>query len=840
MVLLNERLPSVDHKLKSGTLRASILRTLSRFISISVGTAEMSSRSLSKSHCSTTLRHPNALSMFAPVITIVLFTIIAMANGTALDIKTAFPTIAVLALVTHSANMVMTIVPQAIAACASFDKIEDYIKSQKAPAISHSPRPAQLAEGSEVSIQGLTVQWTPEGSPTLKDINLELLRGQVVACLGPVGAGKSTLARAILGKVPLIKGTIRHRTESIAYCAQVPWLPNRTIRQVICGSMVKYNVGNEWYRAVIRSCCLDQDLAVLPDGDQTVAGADGMNLSGGQRQRVALARAVFHRCNMVVLDDPFSALDGKTGDQVAQNLLGPKGVFRQLNAAVFWITSSRYYFFNAGPLNILLMVTCTASYSFFITFPQYWVKWWMQNDELNTASKRGTVFYALGYALLYLMAWISTNSTMLSTVFRIAPTSGLALHRTLLRTIMHAPLLYFSTADTGVLLNYFSQDIQLVDKTLESAPIMAVTLPICAVIVYGIQKVYLCTSRQLRLLELESRAAVNSSLLETVQGIETIRAFSWQTESVLENVHVVDLSQRAFYILLCLQRWLNVVLDLLIAGVAISTIFLAVSLKGTVTGGQVGVALSVIIAANATLLSLVQSWTNSEISLGAISRLKSVEKDTPEELASISLPGSIDRPFTGWPSPYPYHNNPKLIRFEGISASNTSNGPLVFQDFNLEVAAGHPRYSPLPPPALSTGHLQLLSLARAIIKARRMRVAAQAASDQEYGDRRDMTGGPDPISYCSSAPGFRHPNIVQPIILLDEITASLDEKTERKVLEVIRKEWVENKYIVLMVMHRLEAVRKTLLRGNGRVGDLVVNMEGGKVVGIEKVGDEQR
>lgn len=93
----------------------------------------------------------------------------------------------------------------------------------------------------------------------------------------------------------------------------------------------------------------------------------------------------------------------------------------------------------------------------------------MQNDELNTASKRGTVFYALGYALLYLMAWISTNSTMLSTVFRIAPTSGLALHRTLLRTIMHAPLLYFSTADTGVLLNYFSQDIQLVDKTLESA-----------------------------------------------------------------------------------------------------------------------------------------------------------------------------------------------------------------------------------------------------------------------------------------------------------------------------------------------------------------------------------
>ena len=260
----------------------------------------------------------------------------------------------------------MTIVPQAIAAYASFDKIEDYVKSQKAPAISRSSRPSQLDEGVEVSIQDLTVKWTPEGSPTLKDVNLELSRGQVVACLGPVGAGKSTLAKAILGEVPLSKGTITYRTECIAYCSQVPWLPNRTIKQVICGAMAKYFVDNNWYQAVLKACCLDQDLAALPDGAETVVGVDGMNLSGGQRQRVvrdipreetytilanscelqALARAIFHRCKMVVLDDPFSALDRKTRDQVAQNLLAPKGMFRQLNAAVFWITSSSKSFIS--------------------------------------------------------------------------------------------------------------------------------------------------------------------------------------------------------------------------------------------------------------------------------------------------------------------------------------------------------------------------------------------------------------------------------------------------------------------------------------------------------------
>ncbi|EAA35437.2 hypothetical protein NCU02051 [Neurospora crassa OR74A] len=1019
----------------------------------------------------------NALGMFAPVITIVLFAIIAMVNGTTLDTKTAFPTIAILALVTHSANMVMTIVPQAIAAYASFDRIEDYIKSIKA--VSRSPRPGQLAEGIEVSIRGLTVKWTPEQSnPTLEDVNLELSRGKVVACLGPVGSGKTSLARAILGEVPLVKGAVTYATDRIAYCSQVPWLPNRTIKQVIRGSMTIYgDIDHDWYLAVVRACCLDQDLAVLPDGDETMVGVDGMNLSGGQRQRVALARAVYHRCKVVVLDDPFSALDGKTRDQVAQNLLGPKGLFRQLNAAVFWITSSTKNvnlsdnviilerriteqgtweelrdkhqqitdYFREDASNTsdeeqskpsvvtktkarssptsstddlrrsqgdLSLYSCTASYSFFITFPQYWVKWWTQNDELDSASKRNTVYYALGYALLYLMAWISTNGTMLSAVFRIAPTSGLNLHRSLVHTIMHAPLFFFSMADMGVLLNYFSQDVQLVDKTLAQAvmsfaiqvckmivqaslllaaqPIMVVTLPVCAAVVYTIQKVYLRTSRQLRLLELESRAAVNSSLLETVQGIETIRAFGWRTEAAIENIHVVDISQRPFYLLLCLQRWLNVVLDLLVAGVAVGTIFLAVSLKGTVTGGQIGVALSVIIAANATLLSLVQSWTNLEISLGAISRLKRVEEDTPQEPVSVPCPGHTSpnhRPFTGWPSPDLHDNTPGLVRFEGVSASYTSNGPLVLQDLNLDIASGQvvvicgrtgsgksslllamlrlinirdgtlrignkdirqaplhtirekafitvtqdpfhlsdaslrfnldptcllpndalisvlqllglwfhlsssssnnypysehpvidetspllnttttpspsPSYHPILDtplsllPTLSTGHLQLLSLCRAIIKARHMRstinvAQAQAAVPEEEEEYRrgDTTTSTDPEDFSSSAsssfsssssdPGFRKPDdiIMQPIILLDEITASLDEKTEQMVLRVVKEEFLANKYTVLMVTHRVEAVRGALLG----VEDLVVvSMEGGKIVGVEKVGAHGR
>ncbi|KAJ4395359.1 hypothetical protein N0V85_006576 [Neurospora sp. IMI 360204] len=138
----------------------------------------------------------------------------------------------------------------------------------------------------------------------------------------------------------------------------------------------------------------------------------------------------------------------------------------------------------------------------------------------------------------------------------------------------HSLLARYEPYSKGKIVAFATQVFKMIVQAsllLAAQPIMAVTLPICTVIVYVIQKVYLRTSRQLRLLELESRAAVNSSLLETVQGIETIRAFGWRTEVTVENIHVVDISQRPFYLLLCLNRWLNVVLNLLVASVAVGT-----------------------------------------------------------------------------------------------------------------------------------------------------------------------------------------------------------------------------------------------------------------------------
>ncbi|KUI63067.1 ATP-dependent bile acid permease [Cytospora mali] len=176
--------------------------------------------------------------------------------------------------------------------------------------------------------------------------------------------------------------------------------------------------------------------------------------------------------------------------------------------------------------------------------------------------------------------------------------------------------------------------------------LLALTLPICVVTVYLVQKVYLRTSRQLRLLELESQSAVYSSFLESVEGIATIRSFGWEKEIENANIVYLDKSQQPSYILFCLQRWLNIVLDLMVAAIATGLITLAVLLRGTTTAGQIGMALNIVLVANTTLLGLVEAWTNLEISLGAISRLKHLEAETPKEYK----PGENYIPADPWPS----------------------------------------------------------------------------------------------------------------------------------------------------------------------------------------------
>ncbi|XP_035826216.1 multidrug resistance-associated protein 1 [Aplysia californica] len=175
-----------------------------------------------------------------------------------------------------------------------------------------------------VTFEGAEMTWDVNAPSTLKNINLHVPRGQLMAIVGPVGAGKSSLISALIGDMEKKRGTITRRG-SMAYVPQQAWIQNATVRDNITFGKV---FRERKYRAVLAACQLERDLTILSAGDQTEIGEKGINLSGGQKQRVSVARSVYHDCDLYLLDDPLSAVDSHVGKAIFDNVIGPNGLLK--------------------------------------------------------------------------------------------------------------------------------------------------------------------------------------------------------------------------------------------------------------------------------------------------------------------------------------------------------------------------------------------------------------------------------------------------------------------------------------------------------------------------------
>lgn len=196
-------------------------------------------------------------------------------------------------------------------------------------------------------------------------------------------------------------------------------------------------------------------------------------------------------------------------------------------------------------------------------------------------------------------------------------------------------------------------------------------------VAYVLQKFYLRTSRQIRLMDLEAKAPLYSNFLETLSGLVTIRAFGWTSEMEKRNMAFLDASQRPFYLLYCIQRWLALVVDLLVAALAVLLVALIVRFRHPADAGFVGVALINIMSFNTTLSVVITNWTAIETSLGAVSRIKSFGQTTPSE----NLPQESEQVSPDWPSG-------GTIHISDPSASYSSDQPPALRNINLSIPAG--------------------------------------------------------------------------------------------------------------------------------------------------------
>ncbi|KAK5646813.1 hypothetical protein RI129_005277 [Pyrocoelia pectoralis] len=169
-----------------------------------------------------------------------------------------------------------------------------------------------------ICIEKGTAKWTEFlADNVFSDLNINIKAGSLVAIIGPVGCGKSSMLHALLKELPLKSGTLSVKG-TISYASQEPWLFTGSVRQNILFGQSKDKIR---YKAVVEKCALKRDFTLLANGDKTVVGERGASLSGGQRARVNLARAVYKKADIYLLDDPLSAVDPDVGKQLFKSCI---------------------------------------------------------------------------------------------------------------------------------------------------------------------------------------------------------------------------------------------------------------------------------------------------------------------------------------------------------------------------------------------------------------------------------------------------------------------------------------------------------------------------------------
>ena len=319
--------------------------------------------------------------------------------------------------------------------------------------------------------------------------------------------------------------------------------------------------------------------------------------------------------------------------------------------------------------------------------------------SFGNSSSQATTFIII-FGITGLLAAVAITLVAVQIFHSMVPKSSSSLHLNLLEAVVNAPLSFFTRTDIGSITNRFSQDMALVDSELPFAyadfvlslisccfglalmatsgtGYFAATIPVVLAALYAIQKYYLRTSRQLRLLDLEEKAPLYTLFGETAAGLASVRAFGWSDKFAERNLELLDRSQRPFYLLYCVQQWLGLVLNLLVAVLVTVLMVIIVAKRQSIEPGLVGLGLLSTANLSSSLTNLVVNWTMLETSIGAIGRLREFSANTESE----HKPWEVDAVDSQWPE----KGHVDFTRFE---ASYSADSVMVLKDIDLDIRPG--------------------------------------------------------------------------------------------------------------------------------------------------------
>lgn len=345
----------------------------------------------------------------------------------------------------------------------------------------------------------------------------------------------------------------------------------------------------------------------------------------------------------------------------------------------------------AVALFMFLMVFVTASDA----FPNIFVRLWI---DFAPANKK----YLIGYALIALSSGLLTCAGIATMFIKLAPRASNGLHGQLTTAMTQATIGFLSTTDSGSLLNRYSEDMELLSKRIagksyttiyaflgtiaHTAPIfasasyMVATLPVVLFCLFVVQRYYLRTSRQLRLLQIEAQAPLVTSLRDIGTGIIYIRGFGTQEHSFSRCLHLIDQSQKPYYYLLASQALLTLILELVVALMALTLALVALYAKDSTDPNAAGLAFLNLIFIGQGFTMVVNAWTGMETAVGSLARLRDFLRDTPVEHKG----DAVDLP-SDWPSR-------GEVSFTNVAAryklDDKSEQPAILQGLDLRIEPG--------------------------------------------------------------------------------------------------------------------------------------------------------
>ncbi|KAJ1705500.1 hypothetical protein NYO67_12338 [Aspergillus flavus] len=424
--------------------------------------------------------------------------------------------LSIITLVTTPAEKLLAVLPQLAAATSCFQRIHEYITSDpvKDGRLGHNkalmlnsaispanadekefaPRTDDEEQGVAIKLDNVTVLPSPKAIPVaLKNVSFKVTRGNLLAVTGSVGSGKTTLLKTILGELGCQSGTVCVQSKRISLYSQDPWLLNTKIKKSITG-LANHQVYEKCRQDI---ALLDDILSALDMQTREMIIARLLSDDGIFRQLGTTVVLTTHNPQLLKVADsvislsadeqvelqttgrdaiPYAAiphgredtdareggLNEKTWDKAADSSDDPVNEVKDEDRARQIGDLSVYYYYAriVGPFLCTMFLLAHAFLAFAENFPRVWLSKWTE------AGGGQLSLYLSVYITLALAASMLVLGCIWIIFLELMPKSAIRLHWRLLNAVIRAPLSFFSTTDSGMTLNRFSQDMTLVDLAL--------------------------------------------------------------------------------------------------------------------------------------------------------------------------------------------------------------------------------------------------------------------------------------------------------------------------------------------------------------------------------------